>query len=128
VTRPVVTVLIIVLIDCEAVEQAGAADALQRLRTASRRAMRRVPRGIAAAVAVGVAHLSAASRAARPIAAGLVGSIGEGSAIGLRAGQHVVRIGLITAFPATGFSWAWRHSESRTYQGQSEQEIKSPYC
>jgi len=85
-----------VSIDCEAVEQAGAANALQCFGTTSRRAMGRVPRGIAATIAVGVADLSATSRAARPIAAGVVGVIGEGSAIGLRAGQHVVRVGLIS--------------------------------
>src|ERR1700747_1960478 len=83
-------------VDREAVEQASATDPLQRFWTASRRAMRRIPRSVAAAVAVRVADLSGARRAARPVLTGVVGRIGEGSAIGLRAGQHVVRIGLIS--------------------------------
>src|SRR5580704_8780491 len=52
-----------------------------------------VPRRVAGAGAVGMADLGGAGAAAGPVVAGMVGAVRVGTAVGLRAGQHVVRIG-----------------------------------
>src|SRR6266700_4850025 len=88
----------------EAIIQAYAMRASQVFLAAARRAMRRIPRAIAAAIAVGHADLGVragvlAQRGgvalclARPIAAGVVDNIRESTAIGGRAGQGFVAVG-----------------------------------
>lgn len=84
------------LVRREAVEEAGAAAALQFFLAATAAGMGRVPRGVAAAGPVEVADLDRALfGAARVVLAGMVGGIGEGAAVRLRTGQDVVLVGRI---------------------------------
>src|SRR5258708_27123505 len=88
----------------ETIIQAYAMGASQVFLAAARRAMRRIPRAIAATIAVGHADLGiragvlaqrsgVALGLARPIAASVVDSIRESTAIGGRAGQGFVAAG-----------------------------------
>src|ERR1017187_1702389 len=80
-------------IDREAVEQPLPAGAHQGLLAAAAGRVGRVPRGVAAAGAVGMADLGGAGAAAGPVVARVVGAVRIGAAVGLRAGQHVVPVG-----------------------------------
>src|SRR5689334_8538044 len=87
----------------EAVEEPGAARPLECVLAAAAglpaRGVRRVPglRGVvvAQALAVVMAHHGGAGGAARPVLAGAVLAGREGGAVGLRAGEDVVGVGLI---------------------------------
>src|SRR5262245_24865674 len=82
---------------CKTVEPPCASRTLQGWLTAPGRGVRGIPRGVAAAVAVVVAYLSAPLGIARPVVAGvihLVGGIGGPVFLGPR--QHVVLIGVVT--------------------------------
>ena len=87
--------------DREAVEQAGAAGALQRVHAAAARLVRRVPRlrrhALVQASAVAVADHRRAGGAAGPVAAGRVDVAGDAAAVGLRAGQDVVHVRRVAA-------------------------------
>ena len=81
-----------VSVDREAVDQARAAGGHQILLAAPAAGVRGVPRRVAAAGAVVVAELRRPRRAARPVAAGVVGAVGVGAAVSLRSGQDVVLV------------------------------------
>src|ERR1700704_1541282 len=96
-----VFVIVSASIDREAIIQADAMGASQILLAAARGAMRRIPRAIAAAIAVGHADLgiragvlaqrgSVALGFAGPIAASVIDSVSEGAAVGGRTGQGFV--------------------------------------
>jgi len=84
-----------ILVDCEAVEQAGAARAHQVVLAAAPAGVRRVPRLVVCAAAVKMAELRGARRLAGPVAAGMIGGILVTRAIGLRACQHIVLVGSV---------------------------------
>jgi hypothetical protein len=84
-------------VDCEAVEQSGAARANQIVLAAAPARVRGVPGLIVGAAAVEMTELRGACCFARPVAAGMIGGIFKGSAVGLRACQHVVLIGCVPA-------------------------------
>src|SRR4029434_5504935 len=84
-------------VGCKTVEQPCASSTLQGCLTAPGRGVRGIPRGVAAAVAVVVANLSAPLVIARPVVAcviHLVGGIGGPVFLGPR--QHVVLIWAVT--------------------------------
>src|SRR5512132_2038360 len=87
------------LIHREAIIHPDAVSLPEIVLAAARGAMRRIPRAVAAAIAVGHTHLDArpgvvaqirgiAFGLARPIVAGVVTIVGEGAAIGHRARQR----------------------------------------
>src|ERR1700730_14435863 len=80
------------LVDCEAVEKTRAARPHQIVLAAACARVRRIPGGIASAVAIGMPQLRGSRRAARPVLASVVGAVRIRAAVGLRARQHVVRI------------------------------------
>jgi len=80
------------LIHCEAIKQSRAAGAHQIVLAATAAWVSGIPRSIVPTAPVKMPELSRASRFARPVAAGVVHAIRVGSAIGLRAGQHVVHV------------------------------------
>src|SRR6185503_2246011 len=86
----------------EAVEQAGAAGALQQLLAAAARAVGGVPRLHVARVllqacAVVMADNGGAVRALGPVAAGGVATGGRVATLRVGAGEHVVLVGLLAA-------------------------------
>src|SRR5690606_8527704 len=84
----------------EAVEEPGAAGGFQVALAAAPAEMRRVPRGVAPADAVVVAHHRAPGAVARPVVAGRRGRVSlERSRVGDRARQDVVLVGLIAPAP-----------------------------
>src|SRR6266487_3079444 len=80
------------LVDREAVQEAGTTRRHQVFLAAPAARVRRVPRRVAAAGAIVMPELGGAGRPARPVAARVVGAVGVGAAVGLRAGEHVVLI------------------------------------
>ena len=82
-------------VDGEAVEQARSARAHQIILAAAPARVRRVPRSVARATAVGMAELRGACAVACPVVTSVVGAVRKSPAIGLRACQHVVRVGSI---------------------------------
>ena len=86
----------IILISSEAVEESRAARSLQCFLTAAARWVRRIPRGIAAAVTVMMADLRAALAAARPVTTSMINIIGEVCrSVLLGTCQNVVLIRLV---------------------------------
>src|ERR1700693_1176913 len=85
----------------EAVEQAGAADALQVRRSTARRFVRKVPEvgalGVADEVVVADYDAALTVGAARPVAASRVLRPRNGRAVALGAGEHVVMGGRVDA-------------------------------
>jgi len=79
-------------INREAVEQARPSRAHQIILTAAFGRMRGVPGSVPAPDAVGMPNLSAACAVAGPIVASMVLAVSIGSAIRLRAGQHIVSV------------------------------------
>src|SRR6516162_3049810 len=85
-----------VLIHGEAIEQAGAAGAHQVLLAAAAAGMSRIPGRVATASAIEMAKLGCTvAAAAAPIPAGVVHAVIVRGAVGFRAGQDVVRVGLV---------------------------------
>ncbi len=82
-------------IDGEAVEQACAARAYQIVLAAALTCMRRIPRPIPGADAVGMSNLSAAWALTRPVITGVVLGVGIGSSVRLRASQHIVSVRIV---------------------------------
>jgi len=86
-----------VSVDGEAVEQSGATGANQIVLAAAPARVRGVPRLVVGAAAVEMTELRGAHSVARPVAAGMIGGIFVSCAVGLRAGQHVVLVGCVSA-------------------------------
>ena len=89
------------LVGCEAVEQAGTARALQRVLTATARAMRGVPGvhvpGVLEPGTVMVTHDGRALTALRPVPAGGIATGRGEEALRVRAGQNIVHVDGVAA-------------------------------
>src|SRR5579871_2007107 len=84
------------LIDGEAVETASPTGAYQVLLAATAGRMGRVPGSVAAAGAIEVTELRGTVAAAGPVLAGMVGGVAVSASVGLRAGEDIVLVGLIS--------------------------------
>ncbi len=84
------------LVDCETIEEAGAAGADQISLTAASAAMRRIPRRVAPTDTIGVTNLRRALCLTRPIVACVIGVVRKRAAVELRTGKDIVLIGRIS--------------------------------
>src|SRR5579872_4875462 len=73
--------------------------ARQPLRTASRHFFRRIPRTVAPADAIRMSNPDRARRAAGPVVTGMIGVVGEGTAVGGRSCQNVMDIAVFGFAP-----------------------------
>ena len=76
----------------EAIQETRAAGGHEVLLAAPAARVRRVPRRVAAAGAIVMPELRRPRRAARPVAARVIGAVGVGAAVRLRSGEDVVLI------------------------------------
>jgi hypothetical protein len=91
------TLIVNTSVDRKAVEQSCAARAHKVVLAATPAWVCGVPGSVASSAAIEMAELRRACCFAGPVAARVIGAIGVGSAVGLRAGQHVVHVGSIAA-------------------------------
>src|SRR5574338_136504 len=86
-------------VDGEAVQQARAAGADEAGLAAAARGVRRIPGlqvlGLGRAPAVGMPEHRGTLVALGPVSAGMVGGVGEGGSVPLRAGEYVVLVRLV---------------------------------